>query len=75
MGKKLHGKISGRSVVLDEDPEMSDGTPVVVDIALDRAAAFRELCGAWKDDPSLPEIFAEIEAERHRDRGREVPIE
>jgi len=34
-----------------------------------------ELCGAWKDDPSLPQIFAEIDAERHADRRPDVKFD
>ena len=30
--------------------------------------------GAWKDDPSINEIFEEIDRERHADLGREVEL-
>jgi len=75
MGKTLHGKISGRSIALDEDPGMPEGTAVVVEISPDRRAALMRLAGAWKDDPSLDEIFREMLAERHAERRPEVKFE
>ena len=28
--------------------------------------------GAWKDDPSIGEIFEQIDRERHADQGRDI---
>ena len=68
MGRVLHGRILGRSIALDEDPKMPEGTPVVVDVSRqpEPEKRFRDLCGAWRGDPTIPKVFEEIQAARQK---------
>lgn len=77
MGKVLHGRIHGRSIALDEDPKMAEGTPVIADVSPEPAHSedISDLCGAWRDDPTIPSLFEEIQAAREADQGREVGLE
>jgi hypothetical protein len=38
----------------------------------ERLARINQVFGAWKDQPDLVEIFAEIDRDRHAYRGRQI---
>ncbi len=38
----------------------------------ERLARINQVLGAWKDQPDLMKIFAEIDQERHAYRGRKI---
>jgi hypothetical protein len=65
-----HGIVRGRNIELEQETGLPDGSAVSVRIErrplpLDELRmAVRSLCGAWRDDDSLDEVFAEIWCER-----------
>ena len=76
---QMQGVIEGKRITLLHETELPDGTLVVVDIQQFRPFSLEEkrqkieaLCGSWADDQSIPQIFAEIEAQRHASQTREV---
>ena len=38
------------------------------------ARFYERAVGVWKDDEDIERVFAEIDRERHLDRGRETPV-
>ena len=79
---KVKGIKRGQIIELIEVLDIPDGEQVIVE-ALDvhplsqltpeeRQKRIDEVLGAWKDDPDLDRIFAEIDQERHVNRGREI---
>jgi hypothetical protein len=78
MTKTMHGKIHGRIIQLDEDPGMSEGQEVEVQVRLlpktDRKPGdgFLRTEGALADDPYWDAIMEEIYQERKRDTRREI---
>jgi len=75
MEMKLHGVIDGKHIELEQETGLPAGSPVLVQMqatALDVEAKRRvieALCGAWADDPSLTDIFADIERQRASAQG------
>lgn len=76
---KVKGIIQGKTIQLSEEVTAPDGTEVMIEIP-DRSFSnqteqwqqLQQVIGAWKDDPEIEEIFAEIDRERHADRGRDI---
>jgi precorrin isomerase len=74
----IQGIIKGKYIELAHKTGIPDGMTIVVDIRM-LIPSFQEqfkmidnLCGAWVKDPSIPEIFAEINEQRHQSRSREL---
>lgn len=77
MAKKLSGTVleadsNGFTIRVDENPGFAQGDKVIVEIekiapmTTELWRQFHEAVGGWKDDPSIPAIFDEIEKERRR---------
>ncbi len=81
MEAQLHGIIAGKRIELEEETGLPDGSPVIVQIQLTnsdldrRRRMIEALCGAWADDPSLVNIFAEIEQQRDQARPRDTDFD
>ncbi len=81
MSMHMQGTIKGRYIELPHLTGIPDGMPIVVDIHV-VSPTFQEqhqlidrLCGAWADDPSIPEIFSEIDEQRHRSYPRDITFD
>jgi hypothetical protein len=57
---ELTGVIHGKTITLDEDTFVPDGSRVTLHLILTREEAFELSCGAWKN--LTPEQIAELEA-------------
>ncbi len=74
----LKGTIHGNHIELEQVPSVPDGSLVLVSIAPFSVAddegrrRILDLCGTWKNDPSIPVIFNEIAQERHAHCEREL---
>ena len=72
MEMQVHGVIDGKHIELEQETGLPAGSSVLVQIqsAPPDLHAQREiieaLCGAWADDPSVLDIFADIQRERER---------
>lgn len=85
---KIRGIKRGQTIeLLEPVNNIPDGTEIVVDLEPpstqrakfekpltdeERLAKLNQLFGAWKDQPELMEIFAEIDKDRHAYRGRSI---
>jgi len=82
---KVRGIKRGQNIELLEQLNISDGTEIIIDLELiekqipepkihlieeERLAELNKLFGAWKNQPDLTEIFAEIDQQRHTYQGR-----
>ena len=78
MEMQLHGVIDGKHIELEKETGLPAGSPVLVQIqsaTLDQDAqqhVIDALCGAWADDPSLADIFADIQRQRAQATPRDV---
>lgn len=77
----VQGIMKGNFIELLHPIGIPDGMSIVMDISI-LPPAFQEqreivdrLCGAWGNDPSLAEIFADIETERQRSQSREISFD
>jgi hypothetical protein len=73
----LKTKIEKHSIRLPECIQIPDGAFVSIQIEYDLSKSQKRnlaenLCGSWSDDPSIKNIFNEIEKERHIYTGRIV---
>jgi len=73
----VKSKIEKGSIRLPKKVGLPDGTRVIVRIepvleTKKKLKIISELSGAWSNDPTIINIFKEIEEERHRYFGREV---
>lgn len=83
---RVKGIKQGKTIELLEDINIPDGIEVTVEIEIngaktspdanlseqERLEKLNRLFGAWRNQPDLDEIFAEIDQERHADLGREI---
>jgi hypothetical protein len=80
MNKRIHGKVHGRTVDLDEDPGLPDGQEVQVALepvqpqrpwgeGIRRSAG--ALADSWTDEDDR--ILEEIHRDRKRPSHREIP--
>ncbi len=85
---KVKGIKRGQNIeILEQINEIPDGTEIIVDLNFssnknveiaqsitdeEKRARLNKLFGAWKDQPELMEIFAEIDKDRHAYRGRSI---
>ncbi len=77
----VQGIMKGKYIELPYPIGIPDGMSIMMDISV-IPPAFQEqrelvdrLCGAWANDPSLSQIFAEIEAQRQRSQAREITFD
>jgi predicted DNA-binding antitoxin AbrB/MazE fold protein len=76
----VKSKIEKGSIRLPKKLGLPDGTRVIVRIepvqeTKKKQRIISELSGAWSNDPTIINIFKEIEQERHSYFGREVSLE
>jgi predicted DNA-binding antitoxin AbrB/MazE fold protein len=76
----VKSKIEKGSIRLPKKLGLPDGTRVIVRIepvqeSKKKQRIISELSGAWSNDPTIINIFKEIEQERHSYFGREVSLE
>ena len=78
---KVKGIKRGQTIeILEQINDIPDGTKIIVDLNVssnrnvkiqqpltdeEKLAKLNKLFGAWKDQPELMEIFAEIDKDRH----------
>jgi hypothetical protein len=79
---KVKGIIKDNTVQLPEAITIPNGTEVTLKIsdrslssAVDQWQRLQQVAGAWKDDPEIEEVFAEIDREGHADRGRDIDFQ
>lgn len=81
METTLQGTFNGKQIELDQILRIPKGTRVTIKIEIpelsqeERRRLIRQGCGAWADDPSIPEIFAEIDRQRHTEMPREISFD
>ena len=80
MREAMRGTVRGHTIELEQPPNLPEGSPVIVRIERlndsaqeDLKQSVLALFGAWKDDPSIERVFAQIAEERNSHHGREVP--
>lgn len=87
---KVRGIKRGQNIeLLDQQLNIPDGTEIIIDLEFiekkipepklhltkeERLAKLNKLFGAWKNQPDLTEIFAEIDQQRHAYQGRNIDI-
>jgi predicted DNA-binding antitoxin AbrB/MazE fold protein len=76
----VKSKIEKGSIRLPKKLGLPDGTRVIVRIepvqeSKKKQTIISELSGAWSNDPTIINIFKEIEQEHHSYFGREVSLE
>jgi len=79
---KVKGIKRGQTIELIESIDLPDGEQVTIEVVRvhplsqltleERQLRIDSVLGGWKDDPNLDNIFAEIDRERHADRGRPI---
>jgi len=76
---KVKGIKRGKSIELLEEINIPDGVEITVEVAIgqplsiqERLTKLNQIFGAWKNQPTLDEIFAEIDSERHAYQGRAI---
>jgi antitoxin ParD1/3/4 len=85
---KIKGIKRGRTIeLLEQINNIPDGTEIIVELEIapsqintkgqpltdeERLARLNKLFGAWKDQPDLMEVFAEINEQRHTYQGRVI---
>lgn len=75
---QAQGIIRGKQITLSHTTGLPDGVFVTLDIrwkplSLEKKRAMVDrLCGSWAQDPSIPDIFHDIETQRHASKPREV---
>jgi hypothetical protein len=79
MSKIIHGVVHGKTIALEEDPELADGQLVELTIRAveppttrQPGEGFLRTEGALADDPHWDAIMAEIYQERKRDTRKEL---
>lgn len=78
---QAQGVIKGKHITLSRATSLPDGAFVTIDIryiplSLEKKRAMVDrLCGSWAHDPEIPDIFHEIEQQRHASKPREVTFD
>lgn len=81
MADPIHGTVHGKAIELHERLALPDGTQVLLTVEPlplsdeERREGALAMCGAWNDDPSIPDVCEAIGRERHRQSEREVRID
>lgn len=74
----IQGVIKGKYIELARKTNIPDGMTIFVDIHLptpsfqEQLALVDHLCGAWAQDSSISDIFAQINEQRHQTRPRDI---
>ncbi len=78
---KIKGIKRGQSIELLESINIPDGVEIMMEVEFEqplneqeRLTKLNQIFGAWKNQPDLDETFAEIDTERHADRGRAIEL-
>ncbi|MBD2448118.1 hypothetical protein H6G76_13265 [Nostoc sp. FACHB-152] len=85
---KVKGIKRGQNIeLLEQINNIPDGTEIIIEVELiakpiqesklnlteeERLARLNKLFGAWKNQPDLTEIFADIDQQRHAYQGRSI---
>lgn len=79
---KVKGIKRGQTIELVETLDIPDGEQVMIEVSrvhplsqlmpAERQKQIDASLGGWKNDSNLDEIFAEIDQERHANRGRKT---
>ena len=75
---QVQGVMKGKYIELPHTIGIPDGMTIVLDIHIfsptfeEQQDLIDQLCGSWAHDPSLPEIFAEIDRQRQRSLPRDA---
>ncbi len=76
---KVKGIKRGQTIELLEEINIPDGTEITLEVEIEqplsqqeRLTRLNQIFGAWKNQPALDGIFAEIDRERHAYRGRAI---
>ena len=80
MTKKIHGKVHGRIIELDEDPGVADGQEVELQMKVVPSAGkwgegIRRSAGGWTDYPEMDDIMEKIYGERKLERRSQIEDE
>jgi len=80
MPNPVKGIMHGKIIELEQSLPFSEGAVVLVSVEViqisydERRRRIFDLSGAWKEDPSITEIFEDIAKERRSHKGLEVQI-
>ncbi|OWY64813.1 hypothetical protein B7486_45340 [cyanobacterium TDX16] len=76
---RVKGIKHGKNIELLEEINIPDGTEIHIEVEIEQPVSEQErlnrlnqIFGAWKNQPDLDTIFAEINTERHAYRGRAI---
>jgi len=76
---KFKGIKRGQTIELLEEINIPDGAEITLEVEIEqllsqqeRLTRLNQIFGAWKNQPALDEMFAEIDRERHAYRGRAI---
>jgi hypothetical protein len=80
MTKKLHGRVHGRTIELDEDPGVAEGQEVELQMNVVPAArkwgdGIRRSAGGWTAYPEMDDIMEKIYQERKLERRSQMEHE
>lgn len=68
MSRIYTGKIKGKIIRLEEDPQLPENEVVKVRIKPDHSSHFKKALGKWKNDPEMDKAFEKIAKDRHSDK-------
>ncbi len=77
---QVAGILNGKNIELEREIGLPSGSKVIVHIMPKRVTLeekrrlIRQLCGSWKNDLTLPIVFAEVDAARLSALPREVHL-
>lgn len=78
---KIKGVKRGQTIELLESINIPDGVEIMMEVEFEqllneqeRLTKLNQIFGAWKNQPDLDAIFAEIDTERHADQGRAIEL-
>jgi hypothetical protein len=76
---RVKGIKRGKNIELLEEINIPDGTEIHMEVEIEqplseqeRLTRLNQIFGAWKNQPDLDTIFADIDTERHAYRGRAI---
>jgi hypothetical protein len=81
MGMQVQGVVYGKQIELDHETGLPQGAVVIVNIQPvsltleEKRRLVDSLCGVWKNDASIPSVFAEIERQRAMTVPRRVDFD
>lgn len=81
MGLLMAGVVHGKRIDLERETGLPAGAAVMVSIEsmkltlAERQQLVDELCGSWREDPSLGPVFSEIERRRAASAPRDADFD